>query len=189
MKRYSPATVLFAVLCVACPALRAQVLLLQPDPGSPLVAVRDYLAKHRGGGATLAADETRPVPAKVGHAHIRDVNYDPNAVIRLVGCIGFQTAVEFSADEHIENVGMGAASRWLVVPNKRADLLFVEPAVALTHSNMTVVTDRHRYYFELVSRDSNACHRGAVIYSLRLHYPVTPRSDPTFQAISWSNAQ
>ena len=223
MKRY----LLFVMLCVACPALQAQVLqidadgtvhrigpawsapaaspgvatsraprtlqlvldagsggILEYNPSAPLAAVHDYLARSRDGRTTSTADAT--TLAKVDHSYIRDVNYDPNAVIRLAGCVGFQTTVEFPADERIENVGMGAASRWLVVPNKRAALLFVEPAIALNHTNMTVVTDRHSYYFELVSGDSAACHRGAVTYGLRLHSPVAPAPDTAFQATSWS---
>lgn len=166
--------------------------LLQYDDNSQLQAVHDYVARKQKrrdravSEANRLADET--TLAQSGYAHIRDVNYDPNGVVRLAGCVGFQTTIEFAADEHIENVGMGAASRWLVVPNKRADMLFVEPAVALSHSNLTVVTDRHRYYFELASRDSDSCSRGAVTYSLRLHYPTTT-DDAVLQSVAWRNPQ
>jgi hypothetical protein len=187
------------------PAAAPQTLQLLPGGGelleyhdSPrLQAVRDYIARKQkrrdraasegtSSGSDRLADQA--TLAQVGYAHIRDVNYDPNGVVRLAGCVGFQTTIEFPADEHLENVGMGVASRWLVVPNKRADLLFVEPAVALSHSNLTVVTDRHRYYFELVSRDSGSCSRGDVTYSLRLHHP-TSSPDALLQSIAWRNPQ
>jgi type IV secretory pathway VirB9-like protein len=71
-----------------------------------------------------------------------------------------------------------------MVPNKRADMLFVEPATTLSHSNMTVITDRHHYYFDLVSGASEACSRGAVIYSLRLHDPTTT-PDTLLQPTAW----
>lgn len=158
--------------------------LLEYDGNPRLRAVRNYVASKQNRRSLSAGDET--VLANAGYAHIRDINYDPNSVIRLAGCVGFQTTIEFASDEHIENVGVGAASRWLIVPNKQADLLFVEPAVALSHSNMTVVTDHHRYYFELVSRDSDTCGRGAVIYSLRLHYPTTT-PNTLFQSTAWRN--
>src|SRR5215472_4849030 len=48
--------------------------LLQYDPSARLAAVHEYLAGNRDGHA-LPADET--TLAKAGHAHIRDVNYDP----------------------------------------------------------------------------------------------------------------
>jgi Conjugal transfer protein len=158
--------------------------LLEYDDTSRLQAVRDYVARKQKRPDRSADAATL---ARAGYAHIRDVNYDPNGVVRLAGCVGFQTTIEFASDEHIENVGMGAASRWLVVPNKRADMLFVEPSVALNHSNLTVITDRHHYYFELVSRDSDTCSRGDVIYSLRLHAPTTP--DALLQSTAWRNPQ
>lgn len=169
------------------PARATQTLQLMLDTGdgrlleykgsSSLQAVHDYVARNRQRRSVPTTDEA--TLANRGYTHIRDVNYDPNAVIRLAGCVGFQMAVEFAAGEHIENVAMGAASQWLLVPNKRADMLFVEPVAAITHSNMAVITDRHHYYFELVTGDSYACRRGAVTYSLRLRYPsadVAPRT-------------
>jgi hypothetical protein len=214
MKRYSAVLLLLGTLCAGAPAARAQVLQIDADgtahkigPGwsetvtGPtadastvnsqyvipaaavrLEAVRDYVTRQVGRRDGLSDEATL---ARSGHAHIRNVNYDPNGVVRLAGCVGFQTTIEFAPNERIENVGMGAASHWQVVPNKRADMLFVEPAVALSHNNLTVVTDRHRYYFELVSRDSDTCNRGDVTYSLRLHYPTTP--DALLQSTAWRN--
>ncbi|CAN7219729.1 TrbG/VirB9 family P-type conjugative transfer protein [Phenylobacterium sp. LjRoot225] len=109
---------------------------------------------------------------------MRRIAYDPDAVVRLEGCFGFQTMVQFGPDEHIENVGLGEASQWLVSPNKRANMLFVKPAYRTSHSNMTVATDRRVYAFELVARDTPACRRGAVAYSLRFAYPRDPAPAP-----------
>lgn len=119
-------------------------------------------------------------------ARIRKLAYEPDAIVRLEGCFGFQTMVEFGPDERIENVGLGEAAQWLVSPNKRSNMLFVKPAYRTTHSNMTVSTDRRRYAFELVARDTPACRRGAVAYSVRFTYPdepaaplVTAQANPT----------
>lgn len=109
---------------------------------------------------------------------IRKVAYDPDAVVRLDGCFGFQTLVEFAPDERIENVGLGDAAQWLVSPNKRADMLFVKPAYRSSHSNMTVATSRRRYNFELSAQASEACRRGAVTYSLRFTYKDAPQATP-----------
>lgn len=117
-------------------------------------------------------------PALAGDARIRQVDYDPSAVVRIDGCFGFQTMVRFTPGEKIENVGIGDASRWLVVPNKRADLLFVKPAYASSHSNMTVATDRRHYSFELKAAPSDACRRGQVLYALQFRYPADPEPPP-----------
>jgi len=114
--------------------------------------------------------------ATAAHAdpRMRKIAYSPDAVVRLDGCFGFQTMVQFGPDERIENVGLGEGAQWLVTPNKRANMLFVKPAYRSSHSNMTVATDRRLYAFELVARDSAACRRGDVAYSLRFTYPLEP---------------
>ena len=116
--------------------------------------------------------------ASASDARIREIDYDPAAVVRIDGCFGFQTVVQFASGERIENVGIGDGSRWLVVPNKRADLLFVKPAYESSHSNMTVATNRRRYNFELVASASEACRRGRVLYTLQFRYPEEPPPAP-----------
>jgi type IV secretion system protein VirB9 len=101
---------------------------------------------------------------------IQQIEFNPERVVRINACLGFQTMVEFASDERIDNVGVGDASQWLVVPNARANLLFVRPTLAQTHSNMTVATSRRRYIFELVAEPTPACHRGDTPYYIRFHY-------------------
>lgn len=105
---------------------------------------------------------------------ILQLQYDPAVVTRIDACLGFQTMIEFGQGERIENVGVGDANQWLIVPNARADLLFVRPAVATTHSNMTVATNLRRYVFELSAAESQACARGDVVYYLRFQYDNAP---------------
>lgn len=112
--------------------------------------------------------------AASAYDRIQQLRYDPNVVTRLDACLGFQTMIEFGPGERIENVGVGDANEWLVVPNARADLLFVRPALATTHSNMTVATDQRRYVFELSAAQTQACARGDVIYYLRFQYNDAP---------------
>ena len=108
---------------------------------------------------------------------IRQIDYDPQAVVRLDGCMGFQTMVQFAPGERIENIGIGDASRWLIAPNKRADILFVKPAFASSHSNMTVSTSLRRYNFELRATPGDACRRGRVLYTLQFRYPADTVTD------------
>jgi type IV secretion system protein VirB9 len=124
----------------------------------------------------LSAAALLSAASTVAHSDPRmhKLAYNPDRVVRLDGCYGFQTMVAFAPDERIENVGLGEASQWLVTPNKRANMLFVKPASRNSHSNMTVATDRRLYAFELVARDSDSCRRGVVAYSLRFTYPAEP---------------
>lgn len=120
----------------------------------------------------LAATSVLAVAAPaLADPRIRSIAYDPAAVVRLDGCFGYQTLVQFGPGEAIENIGIGDAAQWLVTPNRRGDLLFVKPAYRSTRGNMTVSTNRRTYAFELSAQPSAACARGEVVYTLRFTYP------------------
>lgn len=97
--------------------------------------------------------------------------YDPNAIITLEGCPNFQTMIGFEPGETVQNVGLGDSAQWQVTPNKKGDLLFVKPLVTKAFSNMSVVTDRRAYNFELKSAPTADCTAGRVVYTLRFAYP------------------
>ena len=130
------------------------------------------------------AQEAPPAPRSVANlpmalsvqtdSRIVTLDYDEGSVVRLEGCVNFQTMITFGKGEHIENVGLGDSSQWQVMPNKRADLLFVKPITAKAYSNMTVVSDKHTYNFELRAAPEDACDHGRAIYELRFNYPVDP---------------
>lgn len=102
---------------------------------------------------------------------IRTLAYDADRVHRLTGHMGFQTMLEFAPDERIENVSIGDALGWQVTPNKRATLLFLKPIDRAPATNMTVVTDRRRYVFELVVAPAAASSADAA-YVVRFRYPA-----------------
>lgn len=110
-----------------------------------------------------------------GHAaaegRVSTLEYRDFAVVRLEACVNFQTTITFAPDELVENVSLGDGTNWQVVPNRRGDLLFIKPTAEKAFSNMTVVTDRRRYNFELRHAPRAACQRGEVIYDLRFTYP------------------
>ncbi len=112
-------------------------------------------------------------------SRIVTLDYDEASVVRLEGCVNFQTMITFGKGEHVENVGLGDSSQWQVMPNKRADLLFVKPITPKAYSNMTVVSDKHTYNFELRAAPAEACDHGHAIYELRFTYAPEPSAAPT----------
>jgi type IV secretion system protein VirB9 len=92
--------------------------------------------------------------------------YNADEVVRIDGKPGVQAAITFDEGEHIENVAIGDSNAWQVTPNKRANALFVKPLAASARSNMTVITDRHTYYFDLI-----ASSQAKPLYVLRFAYP------------------
>ena len=112
----------------------------------------------------------------VAHAQGDDMRlltlpYNPDGVVRLEGCLNFQTMIGFAPGELVENVGLGDSSQWQVTPNKKSDLLFVKPLMAHAFSNMSVVTNKRNYSFELHNAPEADCAKGRVVYTLRFAYP------------------
>jgi type IV secretion system protein VirB9 len=90
-------------------------------------------------------------PALARDARLVDHRYNDREVVRIQGQLGVQASVAFAEDEHIENVAIGDSASWQITPNKRANLLFVKPLSPRARTNMTVVTDRRTYFFDLVA--------------------------------------
>lgn len=100
-------------------------------------------------------------------SRIRTLAYNPDQIVRILGKPGIQSTIEFASDERIENVAVGDSSAWQITPNRRASLLFVKPLVARSRTNMTVVTDRRTYMFDLVAEGKSS----AAVYALKFSYP------------------
>ncbi|WP_404480282.1 TrbG/VirB9 family P-type conjugative transfer protein [Novosphingobium sp. BL-52-GroH] len=118
----------------------------------------------------LAAQARASVPSDprlVAHA------FSDNEVVRIDGKAGVQATIAFGQNEAIENVAVGDSQAWQITPNKRADLLFVKPLEATARTNMTVVTNRHTYFFDLV-----ASAKARPLYMLRFTYKDEPKQGP-----------
>lgn len=98
--------------------------------------------------------------------------YDPDEVVVIEGRTNVQATIRFGEDEFIENVAIGDSTKWQVTPNRRANLLFVKPLSERAATNMTVVTDRRAYLFDLVA---SPAHRNPV-YVLAFTYPPEPEA-------------
>ena len=120
--------------------------------------------------ALLLATGAPLAPAHAGDARIVHHRYVADEVVRIPGRSGIQATIAFDEDEHIENVAIGDSASWQVTPNKRANMLFVKPLAPRARTNMTVVTDRHAYCFDLAAAPG-----AAPLYVLRFTYPDEPK--------------
>jgi len=127
--------------------------------------------------AALVCATALAAPAFTAPAHadprLVDRLYDASQVVRVEGRANVQTTIQFGDNERIENVAIGDSSKWQVTPNKRADLLFVKPLADRASTNMTVVTDKRTYLFDLVA---SPAHRNP-LYVLAFDYPPEPEDD------------
>jgi type IV secretion system protein VirB9 len=115
-----------------------------------------------GAAALLALSS---VPARAD-SRLAERAYSAEEVVRIDGRLGVQATIAFAEDEHIENVAVGDSNAWQITPNKRANLLFVKPLAGKARTNMTVITDRRRYYFDLVASPA-----AKPLYVLNFTYP------------------
>lgn len=106
--------------------------------------------------------------------------YDPSQVVRIEGRTNVQTTIQFGEGEMIENVAVGNSSTWQVTPSRSANLLFVKPLDPRAATNMTVVTNRHTYLFDLVANPGNR----TPLYILTFVYPeeLNPLEDESGMA-------
>ena len=93
--------------------------------------------------------------------------YDPSEVVRVEGRTNVQATIRFGDGEMIQNVAIGDSQKWQVTPSRSANLLFVKPLAERAVTNMTVVTDRHVYLFDLIASPN---HRNP-LYVLAFSYP------------------
>lgn len=126
--------------------------------------------------AMLLASAILAAPASAQDPRLVERMYDPTQVVRIEGRTNVQTTIRFGEGERIENVAIGNSNSWQVTPSRSANLLFVKPLEPRAATNMTVVTNRHTYLFDLVA-NPNARNP---LYILTFTYPeeLLPEGDP-----------
>lgn len=109
-------------------------------------------------------------PAQAGDRRVLELPWQPRVVVPIATTPGFEATIALSPDERIENIAIGDSALWQVTPNRRANLVFLKPVSARAPvTNMTVVTDRRTYLFEL-----RATARGMPLYHVSFAYPPAP---------------
>lgn len=104
---------------------------------------------------------------RAGDARLVAKLYNPGEVVRIEGRPSVQATIRFGESELVENVAIGDSNAWQVTPNKRANLLFVKPLAERAATNMTVVTNLHTYFFDLVASPKVT----SPLYELAFSYP------------------
>ena len=98
--------------------------------------------------------------------------FDEAQVYTIKGKVRVQTTIKFAPDETIQNVAIGDSAAWQVQPNQAQTILFVKPLETVATTNMTVVTSRRTYLFDLV-----ASPRNAPLYVLQFRYPEVEKAE------------
>ncbi|HEU5047222.1 MAG TPA: P-type conjugative transfer protein VirB9 [Rickettsiales bacterium] len=102
-------------------------------------------------------------------ARIKTVMYSPNEVIRFSGYYRYQSNIEFAAEEQIKTISLGDSVAWQI--NPVGNRLFIKPIEQDATTNMTVITNKHTYFFELHAGDVKSIEDKNLIFELRIIYP------------------
>lgn len=102
-------------------------------------------------------------------SRIRTVRYSPNEVYQFIGHYGYQSAIEFEADEKIQTVSVGDSVAWMI--NPADNRLFLKPIDQNALTNMTVITDKRSYLFELHAEETQDIRDREMVFVMRFTYP------------------
>jgi type IV secretion system protein VirB9 len=102
-------------------------------------------------------------------SRIRTLVYNPNEVYELKFYYNYQSFIEFSEDEEIEMISVGEAFAWRLTPAGKR--LFIRPLEIAAHTNMTIITNRRIYHFDIRSDEFTGKADEDLVYTVRFFYP------------------
>jgi type IV secretory pathway VirB9-like protein len=102
-------------------------------------------------------------------SRIKTFVYNENDVYRLLTHYGYQLNVEFGNKEEIETISVGDRTGWQIIPSDSR--LFIRAMEDKAHTNMTVITNRHAYQFDLYSAPPGNQGWDELVYVVRFYYP------------------
>ena len=105
-----------------------------------------------------------------GDRRIKWLLYDETDVYTITTRYGYQTNVIFSPQEEIELISVGDRSLWQIIPS--GNRMFIRPMEEDVITNMTVITNKHSYQFDLKSLSAD---KSGNIYVAQFVYPDTKK--------------
>ncbi len=113
--------------------------------------------------------------AEPADQRMREVDYDPARVYRIVGVFRIATQIVLAPDEAILHVAVGDSVAWEVAAE--GNVLFVKPRERHQPTNLIITTSRggqtRHYAFELVARQNRT---EEAAFQIRFRYPDDERA-------------
>lgn len=102
-------------------------------------------------------------------SRIKTFLYSENEIYRVLLYHGFQSSIEFTLGEVPETISVGDSYAWKITPVDRR--IFIKPQEQNIHTNMTVITNRRTYHFELLAKAAPDEVDPEFAYVVRFFYP------------------
>ena len=100
---------------------------------------------------------------------IKTYVYNQNEVYLLTLHHGFQSHVEFAKGEEIETLSIGDTYAWKLTP--LGNRLFIKPMEKNIRTNMTIITNKRTYQFDLIAKEIEEDEEANLVYLVRFYYP------------------
>lgn len=100
---------------------------------------------------------------------IKIMVYNPDDVFKFVGYYGYQANIEFAEGEIVDTISMGDTIAWQVVPSGKR--IFLKPMEPDATTNMTVITNKRMYFFELHAEEAIDINDPKMVFAVRFLYP------------------
>lgn len=94
--------------------------------------------------------------------------YSPYDVHRFTGYYGYQSSIIFAEDETIDQLVMGDSIPWQMVPN--GNRLFLKPIDQDATTNLTLITNKRVYYFELYAKEAKDINEDGLMFAVKFLY-------------------
>lgn len=107
-------------------------------------------------------------PIQIDH-RVRVVIYQPDQVYKYMGHYRYETVIEFGIDEEIQTIAMGDSTAWMMNPSGHR--LFLKPLEQDATTNMTLITNKHTYLFELHAQETDDIADKNMMFVMRFIYP------------------
>lgn len=121
--------------------------------------------------STINSANSSQLPRYLGaEKKFRSYVFNPNEVYRYLGHYTYQGFIEFEKDEKISTISMGDPSLWLF--EHLGNRLFLKPVGENnSQTNMTVITDKRIYHFELIAKEARDINDKDLIFVAKFVYP------------------
>lgn len=100
---------------------------------------------------------------------IREVPYNENDIFHFRGHYGYQSSIEFEEGEDIKTISVGDSVAWQIVPS--GNRIFIKPIEPDPDTNMTVVTNKRVYHFEIHGDFAKSMRDPNMMFVMRFIYP------------------
>ncbi len=107
-------------------------------------------------------------------SRIKTYVYSEDEVFMLLLHYGYQSSVEFGPGEEIQTISTGDSYAWNIAAVGRR--LFIKPLEENMRTNLTVITNKRTYQFDLVAKLPDDSIDQNLVYVVRFYYPKKEES-------------